>query len=231
MKTTHYLVAPRDFDRQTAIHFKHSTLEKLSFETTTLEIDLKGTHSFDSNGLSALLAIKDSLAKRKGQVRLISPSPEVTQLLELTGMHRLFVISIESLASKNAATRPILVVEDESIIRSVAEMSLNALGRPIVFAANGQEAITIARNENPVIILLDYIMPLMDGNETLRRLKSEDSTKDIPVIIMSANEKIASGVYDKFEGASCFVSKPFSPSALRGEVHRLIQENPELAAS
>lgn len=231
LKTTHHFVAPCDFDRQTALHFKHSVLEKLSFETTTLEIDLSGTHSFDSNGLSSLLGIKDSLAKRKGQVRLISPSPEVTQLLELTGMHRLFVITKESLNQKKAPTRPILVVEDESIIRSVAELSLKPLGRPIVFATNGQEAIAIARRENPAIILLDYVMPLMDGNETLRRLKSENSTKDIPVIILSANEKIANGVYDTFEGASCFMSKPFSPSVLRGEVHRLIQEIPQLAAS
>ena len=73
-------------------------------------------------------------------------------------------------------------------------------------------------------------MPLMDGTETLRQLKLNDTTKDIPVIVMSANEKITSGAHAGFDGAACFISKPFNPSALRGMVHNLIQERREVAA-
>lgn len=65
------------------------------------------------------------------------------------------------------------MVEDESIIRSVAGLSLRPLGRPIFFAENGQEAINIARRDHPAVIVLDNIMPLMGGKETLRRLKKD----------------------------------------------------------
>jgi anti-anti-sigma factor len=224
------LVAPCDLEQHTAAIWKMKALETLDPEVTTLEIDLSQTRSMDSSGLTALVALNDIVTRRNGQVRLINPSSAVTQLLELTRMHRMFVIANGPALPPPGAHRPILVVEDEFIIRSVAEMSLKPLGRPIIFAENGQEAINFARQTNPAVILLDYVMPLMDGVETLRRLKSDDKTSHIPVIIVSANEKIAKGVYDKFEGASCFVSKPFSPAALRAEVHQLIQGTVEAAA-
>ena len=223
------LIAPPDFEGQSALDWKIESMAKLTKDTTTIEIELADTKTMDSSGLTALLALNEMVAKRNGEVRLINPSTPVTQLLELTRLHRVFVISRERTAPQPFAQRPILVVEDEAIIRSVATMSLKPLGRPIIFAENGQEALVIARRDRPAVILLDYMMPLMDGTETLRHLKSDDRTKDIPVIIMSANEKVASGAYDSFEGASCFISKPFSPAALRGEVHNLIQEQREVA--
>jgi CheY-like chemotaxis protein len=116
--------------------------------------------------------------------------------------------------------RPVLVVEDDSIIRSVAGMSLKALGRPVLYAENGHEALALARTENPAVIVLDYVLPLMDGTETLRRLKQDARTADIPVVIMSANTQVANGVYDAFEGAACIVcsKKPCNPRP-RDEPH------------
>jgi len=225
-----HLVAPCDFEQRTASNWKTKVLGSVGSDVTLIEIDLAGTRNIDSNGLSALLALNETMRKASGQVRLINPSSPVTQLLELTSLHRVFVITRGASIDSGDSVRPILIVEDEAIIRSVAEMSLKPLGRPIIFAENGQQAIGIARSDQPAVILLDYLMPLMDGTEALRRLKSDDTTRHIPVIIMSANEKIAAGVYESFEGASCFVSKPFSPTSLRGEVHRLIQESLEVAA-
>lgn len=228
--TTCKVTAPCDFELKGATRWAVAMLEKIPLGATVVETDLSGTRSFDSCGLSALMTLKEQLTKRGAQLRLINPSTTVTQLLELTSMHRMFVIAKVSFDRDAIGSRPILIVEDDMVIRSVAEMSLKALGRRIISAGNGQDAILMARRDNPAVILLDYVMPIMDGIETLRRLKADEATKRIPVLIMSADNRIASGVHTRFEGASCFVVKPFSPTALRSEVHRLIEDSLEVAA-
>lgn len=182
------------------------------------------TRTMDSCGLAVLLDLHEQLAIKEGRVTLVNPTPAVMQLLELTGAHRILSVAHARPEGGMVDPRPVLVVEDDSIIRSVAGMSLKALGRPVLYAENGHEALALARTENPAVIVLDYVLPLMDGTETLRRLKQDARTADIPVVIMSANTQVANGVYDAFEGAACFVSKPFSPAALRTEVHRLLEE-------
>lgn len=221
------LVAPCDFEQRTAQQWAKKIVTDLRPEMVTVEIDLSRTRSMDSSGMTALLSLHEKQSQNQGQIRLINPSSVVTQLLELTRMHRLFTIVKGHGITSPGTAKSILIAEDEALILNVAELSLRPLGHPILTAGNGQEAIHLARRELPALILLDYVMPLMDGHETLRRLKSDAATKDIPVIVMSASEKIARGVYENFEGASCFVTKPFSPSALRSEAHRLIQKNLE----
>jgi len=118
--------------------------------------------------------------------------------------------------------RPILVVDDEPHMRRVAELSMKPLGHPILLAGDGQEAVNLAKNHQPCVILLDHIMPVMDGKEALQMLKADPSTRDIPVIILSSRGQLAVGQYQGFETATMFVSKPFSPALLRREVERLI---------
>ncbi len=233
MNTIHDILAlnaPGIFEKRAAYLWKQEVLSQLALDTTAIEIDMASTRAMDSTGLAALIALNEQLAKRSGKLTLVNPSKVVTQLLELTRLHRVFTIASSHSGQRSFAERPILIVEDESIIRTVAKMSLTPLGREILFAENGQEALVIARRDRPAIILLDYLMPLMDGNETLRELKSDDTTKDIPVIIMSANEKVFSGTHIGFAGAACFISKPFNPSTLRSQVHHFIQEQREVAA-
>lgn len=117
---------------------------------------------------------------------------------------------------------PILVVDDEPHMRRVAELSMKPLGHPILLAGDGQEAVNMARSHHPCVILLDHIMPVMDGKAALQLLKSDPATRDIPVIILSSRGQLAVGQYQGFETATMFVSKPFSPALLRREVERLI---------
>lgn len=223
--------APAELNRMAACLWRGMVLASLKSNHTCCELDVSRTTFFDSNGLAALLAISQELSKRGGVVRVINPSRQVVQMLELTRVHRAVeIIHRESQDPVPAKPRPILVVEDEEHIRSVAEMGMRPLGRAVYAAENGQEAINIARRENPAVIILDYLMPVMDGVTTLRRLKADDSTKHIPLISMSANEKVARELADQFDGASLFLTKPFSPSALRNEVYRLINDNLSLAA-
>ena len=117
---------------------------------------------------------------------------------------------------------PILVVDDEPHMRRVAELSMKPLGHPILLAGDGQEAVNLARSHQPCVILLDHIMPVMDGKAALQMLKADPATRDIPVIILSSRGQLAVGQYQGFETATMFVSKPFSPALLRREVERLI---------
>jgi CheY-like chemotaxis protein len=126
------------------------------------------------------------------------------------------------------ADNPILIVDDEPHIRRVAELSMQPLGRRVLTATDGRQALEIARREKPCVILLDHIMPVMDGKEALAELKSSPDTQDIPVVIFSARGQLALGQYQGFENAAMFVTKPFSPTQLRREIQRLL--GPALAA-
>ena len=126
------------------------------------------------------------------------------------------------------ADSPILIVDDEPHIRRVAELSMLPLGRRVLTATDGRQALDIARREKPCVILLDHIMPVMDGKEALAELKSSPETENIPVVIFSARGQLALGQYQGFENAAMFVTKPFSPSQLRKEIQRLLE--PALSA-
>lgn len=123
---------------------------------------------------------------------------------------------------------PILVVDDEPHMRRVAELSMRPLGHPILLAGDGQEAVKLAQSHRPCVILLDHIMPVMDGKAALQLLKADPATRDIPVIILSSRGQLAVGQYQGFESATLFVSKPFSPALLRREVERLISASAPL---
>lgn len=126
------------------------------------------------------------------------------------------------------ADSPILIVDDEPHIRRVAELSMQPLGRRVLTATDGREALIIARREKPCVILLDHIMPVMDGKEALVELKSCAETQDIPVVIFSARGQLARGQHQGFEDAALFITKPFSPSQLRKDIQRLL--GPALSA-
>ena len=221
---------PAELNRTAASAWRNDLMTHMNPGHTCAEVDMSHTKVIDSNGLSALLSVSQEFSKRGGILRLINPAREVVRLLELTRVYRAVEVLYREPEGATPKPRPILVVEDEAHIRSVAEMSMRSLGRAVYLAENGQEAINIARRENPAVIILDYLMPIMDGVTTLRRLKSDETTRHIPVIIMSANEKVGRELSEQFEGASLFLTKPFSPSALRTEVHRLINEHLTLAA-
>lgn len=218
------LKSPPVFDREHAPAWRTQALEALSAGQVYCEIDMESTLQMDSVGLASLLSIREMVEKRTGHVRLVNPSSAITQLLEVTRMHRYFEIATFRFDSPLVDQRPILVIEDEPHIRTVTELVVKPLGRPVISAGDGEEGIKAAIRHHPAAILLDYLMPVMDGKETLKRLRSHAETRDIPVIIISANEKLSAPLLKSMCAADAFISKPFAPAELRSEVHRLIQE-------
>jgi len=102
----------------------------------------------------------------------------------------------------------VLVVDDEWEIRDMLSRFLTEEGYEVIVASNGEEAIELAERENPQVILLDIMMPGIDGIETCKRLKAEEKTRFIPIIMATA-------LWDTYAeaieaGAEDFVTKPFN---------------------
>jgi len=109
----------------------------------------------------------------------------------------------------------ILLVDDEPDIRTVAQLALTALGGfSVECCASGAEALDKAREAQPDLILLDVMMPGMDGPATLARLRAEPATLGIPVVFVTARVQPQEVLAYKALGAIAVVAKPFDPMTL-----------------
>jgi two-component system alkaline phosphatase synthesis response regulator PhoP len=115
----------------------------------------------------------------------------------------------------------ILVVDDEPFMLRMIQIILERGGYAMVEAASGDEAIEIARKEQPGLVIMDAMMPKMDGFTALRVLKQEPATASIPVIMLTANPHKFSREEAESSGATVFLTKPFSPTQLLEEIRRL----------
>lgn len=113
------------------------------------------------------------------------------------------------------------MVDDESEIRDLLRTSLSAQGYEVVVASNGEEAIGLAKRENPQVILLGIEMPGIDGIETCKRLKAEEKTRLIPIIMMTTLGDRDIEAY--LEGAADVVNKPFDIAELTFRVKSLLR--------
>ena len=112
----------------------------------------------------------------------------------------------------------ILIVDDEPFNVDYLEQELDDLDYDTVSAANGQQALDQVNAESPDLILLDIMMPVMDGFAVLNRLKADKATRDIPVIIISAMTDLQSVVRGIKQGAEDYLPKPFDPTLLHARV-------------
>ena len=119
----------------------------------------------------------------------------------------------------------ILYVEDEPDIRMVAQMALEAVGGFTVIAcASGQEALDAAPGAGADLLLLDVMMPGMDGPTTLKGLRQLPATVDTPVIFMTAKVQAAEVAVYKSLGALEVIPKPFDPMELSTQIQRIWAE-------
>lgn len=116
-------------------------------------------------------------------------------------------------------TRRILIVDDDADIREVAKVALEVMRDwEVLEAPDGQAGILVAKRERPDLILLDYMMPVQDGAETLRLLQADTDTAHIPVVILTA--KSQSGIEQDLldAGAVGLIKKPFDPLSLADQI-------------
>jgi two-component system alkaline phosphatase synthesis response regulator PhoP len=124
----------------------------------------------------------------------------------------------------------ILVVDDEIYIVHILDFSLGMEGYEVITALDGEEALEKAFESTPDLIVLDIMMPKMDGYETCKALKADSRTKDIPIILLSAkgrNVDMQTG-YDV--GADEYITKPFSPRKLVDRINTMLhqEDSPDL---
>ncbi len=113
----------------------------------------------------------------------------------------------------------ILVAEDNPEMRLLLVLYLQQGGHLVIEARDGKDLFYWIKEEMPDVILLDLNMPNMDGWQALEKLKSEDSTKNIPVIIVSARNKIEDMAHAESLGAHDFVPKPWTATDLTARVN------------
>jgi len=128
----------------------------------------------------------------------------------------------------DAAT--VLIVDDEPVNVDLLEQELGAAGHHTVSAASGEEAVVLAAQTQPDLILLDVMMPGIDGYETCRRLKASEATRAIPVIILTALSETFEKVRAFREGAVDYVTKPFETEELLARVGTHIALRREIEA-
>ena len=110
--------------------------------------------------------------------------------------------------------RTVLIIEDEKLIIVSTQMVLEAAGYRVESAVNGEEGIHKAQSLRPDLVLLDIMMPGIDGWETLTRLKRDGDTSEIPVVIFTAREHARGHQKSREMGAADYFRKPFEPDEL-----------------
>lgn len=117
----------------------------------------------------------------------------------------------------------IVVIEDEPDIQEVISYNLKREGYQVTAVSRGDEGLTVVRNQAPALVVLDLMLPGMDGLSVCQQLRADSLTKDIPIIIVSAKEEESDVVIGLGLGADDYISKPFSPRELLARVKAVLR--------
>ncbi len=127
------------------------------------------------------------------------------------------------------ATQPrarVLVVDDEADLVRILQFGLQAIGYQVETASDGQEALKKAREAKPDIILLDLMLPKLDGYKVCRLLKFDERYKNIPIIILSARTQEGDQLLAMEMGANRFITKPYDFSEVLSHIETLLKSVP-----
>lgn len=118
--------------------------------------------------------------------------------------------------------KKVLIIDDEKDMVKVLEGRLNGIGYETIVATDGQEGLEKARLEIPALILLDLMLPKMDGYKVCRMLKFDKKFKKIPIIIITARSQTADKKLGQEVGADAYITKPFKPNQLIEKIQEFI---------
>ena len=116
----------------------------------------------------------------------------------------------------------VVIVDDEPHMLRLTELSLKKGGFEILIGRNGREALEIAVRERPDLIVMDVVMPELDGLTALRQLKENPDTTAIPVIMLTMRGQALARQEAEKSGAAIYSTKPYSPSQLLAEAKRIL---------
>jgi CheY-like chemotaxis protein len=180
---------------------------------------------------TATLLVPDAAARDaqfERDVRRIRAAAERLLTIEPPTAHNAThaTVTREHRALEAPVTHParILVVDDQEDNRAVLERRLRRQGHTVTSAVGGRSALDLLGREQFDLVLLDVMMPDLDGYEVLERLKGDPATRDIPVIMISALDDVASVVRCIERGAEDHLSKPFDPVLLRARISACLEK-------
>jgi two-component system, OmpR family, phosphate regulon response regulator PhoB len=119
----------------------------------------------------------------------------------------------------------ILVVEDDAAIATMLRYNLEKQGYRVAEASDGQEALTRIQEQQPDIVLLDWMLPVMSGIEVCRQIRRKPTTRDLPIIIVTARTEEQDAVRGLNTGADDFVTKPFHLDSLLARIRALLRRS------
>jgi two-component system response regulator MprA len=123
----------------------------------------------------------------------------------------------------NHSSAPVLVIDDEESIIDLITLGLKYEGFEVVAACAGEEGIAAAQRTNPLFIILDWMLPDMDGLEVCRRLRSNPTTRAIPILLLTAKDEVGSRVEGLNTGADDYLTKPFSFEELVARLRAILR--------
>ncbi len=130
----------------------------------------------------------------------------------------------ESAARVGNANKPlVLVVEDEVDLVTLLRYNLEKDGFRTLSAVDGEEALLLASEQTPYLVLLDWMLPLMSGIEVCRQLRRNPRTRDIPIIMLTARGEESDKVRGLNSGADDYIAKPFSPTELVARMRAVLR--------
>ncbi len=121
-----------------------------------------------------------------------------------------------------AAERLILTADDNQQIRMLVKAALRSLGHELIEAVDGEQALELALERTPDLILLDVTMPKLDGWEVLHFLRLRPETAEVPVMMLTTAAQKVDLEHGASLGCSDYLTKPFTPSDLRAHVERML---------
>jgi len=121
-----------------------------------------------------------------------------------------------------------LIVEDHPDLLEVLTLQLEKMGFAVVSANTGMEGVTKAVEEKPQLILMDIMMPGMDGREATRRIRSNQETKDIPILVITALTKESQLRECIKAGCNDYIVKPFTPEKLLKKIQTVLDPHKEI---
>jgi len=120
-------------------------------------------------------------------------------------------------------TAPVLIVEDEADIARLMQFHLEREGYETVLTQSGRSALTAIERQRPSLVVLDIMLPDLDGLEVCRRMKKDSSTKDIPIVMVTARGEESDVVVGLELGAEDYITKPFSPRVFLARVKAVLR--------
>jgi CheY-like chemotaxis protein len=121
------------------------------------------------------------------------------------------------------AGKTILIVDDEFGVLEVLEFILSDAGYTVVSAVNGQDALVRLEETTPDLVIVDFMMPILDGNGVIKAIRSNDKLRDVPIILASALPEQT--IKQRCQGYNTFLRKPYRTEQLMEEISRLIAQS------